>query len=87
MLSTKEAADIAKKKPQTLRAAYCLRGHYYGVVPEKLPDGSLLWPANFLEQLVAFAERNGVTDRAKKAREVKAAKRAAAMGASQGGAA
>lgn len=35
-------------RPQTLRAAICRNGHYYGLRPAKLPNGRLLWPDNAL---------------------------------------
>jgi hypothetical protein len=38
-------------KPQTLRAALCRDGHYYGIRPAKLPNGRLLWPADAIERL------------------------------------
>jgi len=38
-------------RPQTLRAAICRSGHYYGLRPTKLPNGRLLWPDNAFELL------------------------------------
>jgi hypothetical protein len=40
-------------KPQTLRAALCRDGHYYGIKPAKLPNGRLLWPADAIERLTS----------------------------------
>lgn len=40
--SLAEAAEILGIKPATIRRAYCVDGHYMGVVPEKLPNGRLL---------------------------------------------
>ncbi|GEM_PF-1704403 len=31
-------------QPQTPRKQYCLTGSYFGVVPEKLASGRLIWP-------------------------------------------
>ncbi|WP_147482636.1 hypothetical protein [Burkholderia pseudomallei] len=31
-------------RPQTPRKQYCLTGSYFGVVPQKLANGRLLWP-------------------------------------------
>lgn len=31
-------------QPQTPRKQYCLTGSYFGVVPEKLASGRLVWP-------------------------------------------
>lgn len=43
--STDEAAALFHVKPHTLRAAYCRHGHYAGVIPNKLPNRLLDWPA------------------------------------------
>lgn len=51
--STEEAAAILKVKPQTLRAALCRDGHYFGVRPRKLPSRFLAWPAEAIERLTA----------------------------------
>lgn len=56
-ISTKRAAQRGSIKAQTLRAAYCRYGHYFGIVPIKLPNGRLLWPADFFERLLSV--RNG----------------------------
>ncbi len=34
-----------------LRLALCKKGNYYGLVPERLPNGRLIWPADSLERL------------------------------------
>lgn len=51
--STEEAAAILKVKPQTLRAAMCRDGHYFGVRAIKLPSRFLAWPAADIERLVS----------------------------------
>ncbi|MCB1967998.1 MAG: hypothetical protein KDI64_18710 [Candidatus Accumulibacter sp.] len=54
MENTTEA--LAKRlglQPQTLRAALCRNGHYYGIKPAKLPNGRLLWPANAFDRLTS----------------------------------
>ena len=51
--STDEAAAILKVKPQTLRAALCRDGHYFGIRPIKSPNRFLLWPAEAIEALLA----------------------------------
>lgn len=51
--STEEAAAILKVKPQTLRAALCRDGHYFGVRPIKLPNRMLTWPAEAIERLLS----------------------------------
>lgn len=52
-LSTEEVAAPLKVKPQSIRAAYCRDGHYLGVVPIKLPNRRLLWPADEVNALIA----------------------------------
>jgi hypothetical protein len=39
--------------PQSLRAAICRNGSYYGIKPIKLPNGRLLWPADAFERLTS----------------------------------
>jgi hypothetical protein len=52
-LDTAEAAERLRIRPQTLRRALCLQGHYYGMRPVKLPNGRLLWDAADLDRLTA----------------------------------
>ena len=52
-LDTAEAADRLRIRPQTLRRALCLQGHYFGMRPVKLPNGRLLWDAADLDRLTA----------------------------------
>lgn len=40
-------------KPNTLRAALCMKGHYFGVRPTKLPNGRLLWPGDAFDRLTS----------------------------------
>lgn len=50
-ISTEELAALLRLKPQSLRAALCRDGHYFGVRPRKLPNGRLLWPADAVERM------------------------------------
>lgn len=50
--STNELADELRLQPQSLRKRYSQQGSYFGVRPEKLPNGRLRWPADALTQLV-----------------------------------
>ena len=84
-MNTRKLADLLNRQPHTLHAAYCRKGSYLGLVPSKLPDGSLLWPDDAVEQLIEMAKTTPPLDKCKKAREVKAAKRAATEGFGQGG--
>ena len=52
-LDTAEAAAELRVKPQTLRRALCLQGHYYGIRPNKMPNGRLLWDAADLARLLS----------------------------------
>lgn len=49
--STEQLAQILHLKPQSLRAAICRDGHYFGLVPRKMPNGRLIWPSDALERL------------------------------------
>ena len=44
-LSTELAAAALHIKAQTLRAALCRDGHYFGIRPVKLANGRLAFPA------------------------------------------
>lgn len=50
-ISTSKATDTLGAKPQTARASLCLRGHWLGMRPVKLPNGRLLWDADEVERL------------------------------------
>lgn len=50
--STDEAASLLKIRPQTLRAALCRDGHYFGVRPIKLPNRMLAWPCEAIDRLL-----------------------------------
>lgn len=52
-LSTDQAAERLHVRPQTLRAALCRDGHYFGVRPHKAPNRFLLWPAEQIERLAS----------------------------------
>lgn len=55
-LDTAEAAAVLRVKPQTLRRALCLQGHYFGMRPTKMPNGRLLWDAADLDRLTEGEE-------------------------------
>ncbi len=50
--STEEAAAVLKIRPQTLRAAICRDGHYFGVRPQKARNRFLVWDAAAVDALV-----------------------------------
>lgn len=53
--STESLADLLHIQPQSIRAAYCRHGHYLGMVPVKLPNRRLLWPADAVAALITPA--------------------------------
>lgn len=55
-LTTPELACQVGITPEGLRVHLCRRGSYFGLVPDRLPNGRLLWPADSLERLKARAE-------------------------------
>ena len=55
-LSTEQAAAALHIKPQSLRRALCLQGHYFGIRPIKLPNRMLAWPAEGIERLLSGEE-------------------------------
>ena len=50
--STEEAAAALKVRPQTLRAAVCRDGHYFGVRPQKARNRFLMWEAAEIDALL-----------------------------------
>ncbi len=56
-ISTEELAAACAVKPQSIRVRLCRTGHYFGLRPDKLPNGRLLWPADWREQMVAPARQ------------------------------
>lgn len=52
-ITTQAFADGLNTKLQTVHKHYCQKGHYYGVVPVKLPSGRLLWNQSDLDCLLA----------------------------------
>ena len=55
-ISTEQAAAALHIRPQTLRAAICRDGHYFGIRPLKLPNRMLAWPAEGIERLLSGEE-------------------------------
>ncbi len=49
--STEEAAAVLKVKPQTLRAAVCRDGSYFGLRPQKARNRFLMWDAEQIDAL------------------------------------
>jgi len=77
-LNTRQLAEKIGILSTSIHARYCRNGDYFGLIPEKLPNGQLLWPENSVDILKESARTHGAVDKAKSARE---AKRAAAEAA------
>ena len=61
MLKTEDFAHRFGVKSASVRRRFCIKGHYFGLKPIKLPNGRLLWPdvdpAQFGEKKNERAER------------------------------
>jgi hypothetical protein len=55
-VSTVEFASQLGVKTQTVHKALCLKGHYMGVKPIKLPNRRLRWPGNAVDKIIKAAE-------------------------------
>ncbi|MDO8897599.1 MAG: hypothetical protein Q7V19_08095 [Bacteroidales bacterium] len=45
-------------QPQSIRAAVCRNGSYYGITPTaRLPNGRLLWPGDAFQRILEVKER------------------------------
>lgn len=42
-LTTEQLAAFLGVKPGTVRRAYCIQGHYLGLIPRKLQNRRLAW--------------------------------------------
>lgn len=58
-LTTEALAARLGVKAQSIRAALCRHGNYYGLQPAKLPNRFLLWPADSVERLTAGKNAKG----------------------------
>ena len=56
LLSTREIAIRFRVNPETIRRALCVDGHYMGLNPLKLPNGRLLWPDVYPQNLAIAKE-------------------------------
>lgn len=52
-LTTEALAARLGVKAQSIRAALCRNGSYFGLQPLKLPNRFLLWPADSVERLTS----------------------------------
>lgn len=51
-LTTDDLAIAWGVKPESIRVRLCREGHYFGLRPDKLPNGRLLWPSDWREKMV-----------------------------------
>lgn len=51
-LPTEQLADILNVKPESIRSGLCRRGHYLGLIPVKLQNRRLAWPAEDVIRLL-----------------------------------
>ena len=49
--STEQVARMFNVQPASLRAALCIKGHYFGIRSSKLPNRLLSWPADAVDAL------------------------------------
>lgn len=50
--TTEQFAKNVGVKPESVRSRVCRTGEYFGIRPEKLVNGRLLWPADAADRLV-----------------------------------
>ena len=51
--STEQLAKSLGVKAESIRSRFCRTGEYFGLRPEKLVNGRLLWPEDAQEKLIA----------------------------------
>ncbi|MQM38761.1 hypothetical protein KBTX_02780 [wastewater metagenome] len=61
-LSTATVARRLDLSPRAMRVRLCQKGSYYGVRPQKLPSGRLLWPPDTVDRLLAQAASGDTSD-------------------------
>ena len=55
-IPTDQLAKLFFVKSQSIHHAFCLNGHYQGLIPVKLPNGRLGWPKCRAEALLPQGE-------------------------------
>ena len=51
-LTTDQLASQLGGRPSSIRTRLCKTGSYFGIKPNKLPNGRLLWPADAVKNLI-----------------------------------
>jgi hypothetical protein len=52
-LTTEDLAQALALQPQSIRKRFSQTGQYFGVRPDKMPNGRLMWPTDAVEQLIS----------------------------------
>jgi hypothetical protein len=63
-ISTEVLAQYLNLRPQSIRARLCRTGSYFGVRPQRLPNGRLLWPENAVDLLLKKTDNVTASDEA-----------------------
>lgn len=63
-LTTETLAAQLGVKPCSIRSHLCRKGSYFGLRPQRLPNGRLLWPENAIEFLLKNAADAQASDEA-----------------------
>lgn len=66
-LSTEAIAALNQVKPASVRERLSREGSYFGLVPERLPNGRLSWPADSRERLLEAGKNTHRTTPERKA--------------------
>lgn len=53
-LTTNQLAEQLGLRPDSLRVALCRNGAYYGVRPQKFPNGRLVWPHDAYDRIARY---------------------------------
>lgn len=53
--TTEQLAEVIHGRPSSIRTRLCKTGSYYGIKPNKLPNGRLLWPVDAIQNLIEGA--------------------------------
>ena len=56
-LTTEQFARNLGVKPESVRSRVCRTGEYFGVRPEKMVNGRLLWPSDSAARLIVGDSR------------------------------
>lgn len=51
-VSTREFSKVARVQPNTVHVHHARYGSYYGIKPEKQPNGRLFWPVHEWKEMI-----------------------------------